>query len=65
MSRSGSASVSSQHYRSLLAVEKKEGLSAQPGFHLSLRRSSPKFYLHPLVSAATARSYSKAAAGKY
>ncbi|CAM9141456.1 unnamed protein product [Ectocarpus sp. 12 AP-2014] len=51
-----------EHYRSLLAEEEKEGLSAQPGFHLSLRRSSPKLYLHPLVSAATARSYAKAAA---
>ncbi|CAB1108097.1 unnamed protein product [Ectocarpus sp. CCAP 1310/34] len=51
-----------EHYRSLLAEEEKEGSSAQPGFHLSLRRSSPKFYLLPLVSAATARSYAKAAA---
>ncbi|CAM9226310.1 unnamed protein product [Ectocarpus sp. 6 AP-2014] len=51
-----------EHYRALLAEEEKERLSAQPGFHLSLRRSLPKFYLHPLVSAATARSYAKAAA---
>lgn len=48
-----------QHYGSLLAG----GASPARGFHLALRRSSPKFYLHPLVSAATARSYAKAAAG--
>lgn len=34
-----------------------------PSFHLDLRRSYPKFYLHPLVSVAAARSYAKAAAG--
>ncbi|CAM9188744.1 unnamed protein product, partial [Hapterophycus canaliculatus] len=48
-----------EHYR-ILAEEK--GLSTPPGFHLSLRRSSPRFYIHPLVSVPTARSYAKAAA---
>lgn len=49
-----------QHYQTL---SEEENLPTSPGFHLSLRRSSPSFYLHPYVSAATARSYAKAAAG--
>lgn len=49
-----------QHYRTL---SKEENLPTTQGFHLSMRRSSPRFYLHPYVSAATARSYAKAAAG--
>ncbi|CAM9196988.1 unnamed protein product, partial [Scytosiphon promiscuus] len=48
-----------EHYR-ILAGGK--GMSTPAGFHLSLRRSSPRFYLHPLVSVPTARSYAKAAA---
>ncbi|CAN0288467.1 unnamed protein product [Ascophyllum nodosum] len=48
-----------EHYRALA----EGGLTKSPGFHLSARRSSPSFYVHHLVSAATARSYAKAAAG--
>ena len=51
--------VPRQHYRALA----EGGLTKSPGFHLSARRSSPSFYVHHLVSAATARSYAKAAAG--
>eukprot|EP00752_Nemacystus_decipiens_P002170 g2066.t1 len=49
-----------EHYRALC---EEEDLPTSGGFHLSLRRGSPRFYLHPHVSAATARSYAKAAAG--
>ena len=50
-----------QHYRALC---EDKSIPTSAGFHLSLRRASPKFYLHPFVSAATARSYAKAAAGE-
>ena len=55
-----------QHYRSISEEPKTDGEkgTTPSGFHLSLRRSSPTFYLHPYASAATARSYAKAAAGE-
>eukprot|EP00903_Cladosiphon_okamuranus_P021241 g19514.t1 len=49
-----------EHYR---ALAEDEGIPTSDSFHLSVRRNSPKFYLHPQVSAATARSYAMAAAG--
>ncbi|CAM9115855.1 unnamed protein product, partial [Sphacelaria rigidula] len=51
-----------EHYRALAADD--EPRVTRNGFHLALRRAaSPKFYLHHMVSAATARNYAKAAAG--
>lgn len=52
-----------EHYKSLAADDKASAV-ARKGFHLAMRRSSsPRLYLHHLVSAPTARSYAQAAAG--